>query len=96
MKKPNSSAADRTCAIWPEVLMPQENHAPKIVELDGPVVRVIGLDFGDGMPAYHYRLPGVWAALCGRKFKVDYEESKNMGTCQQCRIEASRQRATVR
>jgi hypothetical protein len=100
-KKSNQSAADRTCAIYPEVLLPQDNHAPAIVEPSGLEVKRIDL-MGDGKnyltPAWHYYpLTGdKGKTLCGKEIKKYKRcEAGSLGQCASCRVEASIKRAVV-
>lgn len=104
MKKSNQSAADGTCAIWPEVLLAQENHAPKLVEDSGVRVKRIDL-MGHGKvfitPAWHYvDVRRTTHTLCGKEVaKYDRcqhgPELPSLGTCAACRAQASILRAVL-
>ena len=98
-KKP-FTAKERTVDMFlgTTFAQPQENRAPRIVDLGERVLRVpleLGV-FGsvDYRPANHYRRPTSMVTLCGLPVK-DIATGGELKDCQACRAEASKLRAVV-
>ena len=96
MRKPNSSAAERTFCLLPDIMKEQQNHAPEIVEMGIMCHRIDLAAHGDARFAWHYYAMKD-ETLCGILIEEASRPSAdgNLGTCQECRSEASKRRMVV-
>lgn len=107
-RKPN--AAVRTVELLPGIRAKQDNHAPKMVDVDGPKVKRVslsqhfgkeGTDEPDGpyiAPSLHYRFGKESRYTLCDLLVTSYDpvvDTKDLGTCQKCRAEASKRRMVV-
>ena len=96
MTKPNSDAAARTFCLLPDIMKEQTNHAPEIVRMGIMCWRVDLAPKDDARYAWHYyTLEHV--TLCGIEIAKASRPTADgsLGTCQECRAEASKRRMVV-